>query len=268
MGIVFHRSISNNMVLPTVDECMEAFDECDTEETEFVPRLDLRKHLDSMADAKYPLVAELAAQIKALDVMIVERDDFEEMVEEWLPGAQTRDVEVDHHADVEVEVSVKVKAPKLLSQYISIDDMMEAFDACDEDETGFAPRLDLRIKLEEMANSGLPHLQALADLVRELDTMILERDDFEAMAGEWHGSADFSAHAEVKVKAPSIEVKVKAPEVHVEVKVKAPDFASSSLGFEVKVKAPAVHVEVKVKAPDFGSSSLGFDGGSSSLGFE
>merc|ERR1712166_45353 len=294
MGIVFHRSISNNMVLPTVDECMEAFDECDTEETEFVPRLDLRKHLDSMAEAKYPLVAELAAQIKALDVMIVERDDFEEMVEEWLPGAQTRDVEVDHHADVEVEVSVKVKAPMVsVSGSISIDDLMEAFDHCDEDETGFAPRLDLRIKLEEMANSGRPHLQALADLVRELDTMILERDDFEAMAGEWHGSADFSVHAEVKVKAPSIEVKgkapsievkVKAPEVHVEVKVKAPDFGSSSLGFEVKVKAPAmkvkapsieikvkapaVHVEVKVKAPDFGSSSLGFDGGSSSLGFE
>jgi len=294
MGIVFHRSISNNMVLPTVDECMEAFDECDTEETEFVPRLDLRKHLDSMADAKYPLVAELAAQIKALDVMIVERDDFEEMVEEWLPGAQTRDVEVDHHADVEVEVSVKIKAPMVsVSGSISIDDLMEAFDHCDEDETGFAPRLDLRIKLEEMANSGRPHLQALADLVRELDTMILERDDFEAMAGEWHGSADFSAHAEVKVKAPSIEikvkapsieikvkapsieVKVKAPEVHVEVKVKAPDFGSSSLGFEVKVKAPAVkvkapsieikvkapavHVEVKVKAPDFGSSSLGFE---------
>merc|ERR1712166_1723871 len=251
MGIVFHRSISNNMVLPTVDECMEAFDECDTEETEFVPRLDLRKHLDSMADAKYPLVAELAAQIKALDVMIVERDDFEEMVEEWLPGAQTRDVEVDHHADVEVEVSVKVKAPMVsVSGSISIDDLMEAFDHCDEDETGFAPRLDLRIKLEEMANSGRPHLQALADLVRELDTMILERDDFEAMAGEWHGSADFSVHAEVKVKAPSIEVKVKAPSI------------------EVKVKAPEVHVEVKVKAPDFGSSSLGFDGGSSSLGFE
>merc|ERR1712166_1547041 len=240
MGIVFHRSISNNMVLPTVDECMEAFDECDTEETEFVPRLDLRKHLDSMADAKYPLVAELAARIKALDVMIVERDDFEEMVEEWLPGAQTRDVEVDHHADVEVEVSVKIKAPMVsVSGSISIDDLMEAFDHCDEDETGFAPRLDLRIKLEEMANSGRPHLQALADLVRELDTMILERDDFEAMAGEWHGSADFSAHAEVKVKAPSIEIKVKAPSI-----------------------------EIKVKAPSFGSSSLGFDGGSSSLGFE
>merc|ERR1712166_1353681 len=256
MGIVFHRSISNNMVLPTVDECMEAFDECDTEETEFVPRLDLRKHLDSMADAKYPLVAELAAQIKALDVMIVERDDFEEMVEEWLPGAQTRDVEVDHHADVEVEVSVKVKAPMVsVSGSISIDDLMEAFDHCDEDETGFAPRLDLRIKLEEMANSGRPHLQALADLVRELDTMILERDDFEAMAGEWHGSADFSVHAEVKVKAPSIEVKVKAPEVHVEVKVKAPDFGSSSLGFdggssslgfEVEVKAPSVEIKAPV----------------------
>merc|ERR1712086_111757 len=141
MGNTLQRSIVSTgqsrsawgMVLPTVDEVMEAFDDCDTEETEFVPRLDLRKHLDSMADAKYPLVAELAALIKELDVMIVERDDFEEMVEEWLPGAQTRDVEVDHHADVEVEVSVKIKAPKLLSQYISIDDMMEAFDACDED---------------------------------------------------------------------------------------------------------------------------------------
>merc|ERR1712086_992389 len=144
-----------------------------------------------------------------------------------------------------------------------------------------------------MANSGLPHLQALADLVRELDTMMVKRDDFEAMAGEWHDSVDFAAHGEVKVKAPSIEVKVKAPsievkvkapEVHVEVKVKAPDFGSSSLGFdggssslgfevkvkapavkikapsiEVKVKAPVVHVEVKVKAPDFGSSSLGFE---------
>ena len=228
------------MVLPTVDECMEAFDEMDDEGTEFVPRLDLRKHLDSIADAKYPLVAELAALVKALDAMILERDDFEEMVEEWLAGAQTRDVAEDHHSDVEVEVSVKIKAPMVsVSGSISIDDLMEAFDACDEDETGFAPRLDLRIKLEEMANSGRPHLQALADLVRELDTMILERDDFEAMAGEWHGSADFSAHAEVKVKAPAIEVKVKAPAV-----------------------------EIKVKAPDFGSSSLGFDGGSSSLGFE
>lgn len=38
--------------------------------------------------------------------------------------------------------------------------------------------------------------------------MILARDGFEAMAGEWHGSANFSAHAEVK--APAVEIEVKA----------------------------------------------------------
>jgi len=245
------------MVLPTVDEVMEAFDEMDEEGTEFVPRLDLRKHLDTIAESKYPLVAELAAEVRALDAMILEREDFQEMVEEWLPGAQSRDVEVSVKVkapSVEVEVEVHVKSAGQISvgAAITMEDLLEAFDHCDEDETGFAPRLDLRIQLEKMANSGRPQLQVLADLVRELDAMILERDDFEAMASDWH--RDFSAHAEVKVKAPSIEVKVKAPSI--EVKVKAPDFGSSSLGFhvkvkapEVKVKAPAVEVEVKLKAP-------------------
>jgi len=69
------------------------------------------------------------------------------------------------------------KAVPKSNQETSEADLMEAFDSVDEDETGFAPRLDLRKKVDEFIPKD-PYVQVLSDTIRGLDVMILEKDDY------------------------------------------------------------------------------------------
>ena len=55
----------------------------------------------------------------------------------------------------------------------------------DEEETGFVPRLDLRLHLENNLLPNMPQIASLIELIKNLDTMILEKDDFEELIEEW-----------------------------------------------------------------------------------
>jgi len=59
------------------------FDELDEDETEMVPRLDLRERIDTFV-AQDPSIQNLSDSIRALDAMIVERDEYLEICEAWL----------------------------------------------------------------------------------------------------------------------------------------------------------------------------------------
>ena len=63
-----------------------AFDEVDPDGTEFAPRLDLRKAIEKHV-AECAQVQQLADHVRNLDCMVVEKDDYEEIVENWVDGA-------------------------------------------------------------------------------------------------------------------------------------------------------------------------------------
>ena len=69
-------------------------------------------------------------------------------------------------------------------QKLSLEFLLGVFDEVDEDETGFAPRLDLRTKVDTYIPRNAM-VQHLSDTIRALDVMILERDDFEEIVQEW-----------------------------------------------------------------------------------
>ena len=62
--------------------------------------------------------------------------------------------------------------------------MLGVFDKVDEDETGFAPRLDLRREVDKFIEAA-PRVQELSDMIRAMDVMILEREDFQDLVMEW-----------------------------------------------------------------------------------
>ena len=63
--------------------CKRLFDDLDEDETEMVPRLDLRTRIDNFL-AENAAIQGLSDTIRAMDAMIVERDEFLEICEEWL----------------------------------------------------------------------------------------------------------------------------------------------------------------------------------------
>ena len=64
---------------------LDAFDAVDPDETEFAPRLDLRKEIEKhVADCAQ--VQQLADHVKNLDCMVVEKDEYEDFVEMWVDG--------------------------------------------------------------------------------------------------------------------------------------------------------------------------------------
>jgi len=64
------------------EDLMKAFDEIDEEGAGMAPRLDLRQNVDTFVPA-YPEAQELSDTVRGLDAMIVERDEYEELVDEW-----------------------------------------------------------------------------------------------------------------------------------------------------------------------------------------
>ena len=54
----------------------------DEEATGFCPRLDLRKKIESYV-AQDPHAQKLVDRIRGIDAMIVEEDEFFELVDEW-----------------------------------------------------------------------------------------------------------------------------------------------------------------------------------------
>jgi len=156
----------------SLDDLLKVFDEVDEDETGFAPRLDLRTRVDDYIP-RNARVQELSDTIRALDVMILERDDYIEIVEEWLRGGKQS----------EAPASEPEAAPAATEAF-GLEFLLAVFDEVDEDETGFAPRLDLRTKVDEYIPRNAK-IQHLSDTIRALDVMILERDDFEEIVETW-----------------------------------------------------------------------------------
>jgi len=93
----------------------------------------------------------------------------------------------------------EVKAPSLMDSIahaveevvheapeLTLEFFLNMFDDVDDDGTGFAPRLDLRKRVVQLWDP-MGRVQLLADTLKELDTMILEREDFEDIVNHWLG---------------------------------------------------------------------------------
>jgi len=135
------------------EDLLAVFDHADADCTGFAPVARLIEELASRH------CAGLIEMLEKLDTMILEREDFEALCGKWrgtLGGTEYSD-----------------------------EDLLIEFDKVDEEETGFVPRLDLRLHLENNLLPNMPQIASLIELIKNLDTMILEKDDFEELIEEW-----------------------------------------------------------------------------------
>jgi len=65
------------------ENLMKAFDDVDEDEAGIAPRLDLRKQVDTFVP-RCADVQNLSDDVRALDAMIIEREEYEEVVDAWL----------------------------------------------------------------------------------------------------------------------------------------------------------------------------------------
>jgi len=66
-----------------LQDLMQAFDNLDEDGAELAPRLDLRKQVDGFVPGCAD-VQELSDSVRGLDAMIVEREEYEELVNRWI----------------------------------------------------------------------------------------------------------------------------------------------------------------------------------------
>jgi len=85
LGIPRVEGEVDKAVIPTDLEAdlMEAFNQIDTEGADMVPRLDLREQIDTFIPT-CSAVQQLSDTIRGLDAMIVEREEYEDIVSGWL----------------------------------------------------------------------------------------------------------------------------------------------------------------------------------------
>lgn len=62
--------------------------------------------------------------------------------------------------------------------------LLKIFDAVDQHETGFATRLDLKQRIDDLVGED-SFLQRLSDTIGEMEAMIMERDEFEDIVEHW-----------------------------------------------------------------------------------
>ena len=135
------------------EDLLAVFDHVDDDCTGFAP---VARLIEALASRH---CAGLIAMLEKLDTMILEREDFEALCGKWrgtLGGTEYTD-----------------------------EDLLIEFDKMDEEETGFVPRLDLRLHLENNLLPNMPQIAGLVERIKNLDAMILEKDDFEEILEEW-----------------------------------------------------------------------------------
>jgi len=65
-----------------------------------------------------------------------------------------------------------------------LEDLLQVFDSVDEDETGFAPRRDLKAAVDELICKDST-VQILSEVLGALHQMIMEREEFEDHITDW-----------------------------------------------------------------------------------
>jgi len=133
-----------------------------------------------------------AAQRKQLEILETRKRDYaksmnaiSQVTEEKRPAQANTTVIVTAKVEVDAAVESKLNADKmhdLRRAHRKL--MMDAFVAVDPDDTEFAPRLDLRQQIETHV-ADCAQVQQLANHVRHLDCMVVEKDDFEDIVQEW-----------------------------------------------------------------------------------
>jgi len=143
------------------DPLLVLFDELDEDACGFVPKTELAAKLAAKALTDWSL-AGLVASVGAVDAAIINREDFEELLQAQSGGA--------------APAAATTAALEASTDALDFDGYMAIFDEVDTDGVGFAQRLDLRNKIESHEGTAV----IVADL-QALNTVILERSDFEEM---------------------------------------------------------------------------------------
>ena len=119
-------------------------------------------------------VTERGYEIRAQDAEVVERSS------EVSPRSmKERDLEI-----LEQRKLSRFAKQEVEHSTLSLDSLLQIFDKIDEDGTEFVPRLDLRLKIDSCIERD-PRARALSEIIKALDCMILERDDFIEMVNNW-----------------------------------------------------------------------------------
>jgi hypothetical protein len=158
----------------SAEDLLAEFDHVDKDCTGFAPRDELITHLVTSCLPQSPSCAGLIDLLKGLgDVMILEREDFGELI-----GKLSSKPDPAH---------TKPAPPSPLGDLIqfSDEDLCNEFDKVDEDDTGFAARLDLHLHFQKHILPSAPSVHGLIELIKSQDTLIVEKDQFEELLETW-----------------------------------------------------------------------------------
>lgn len=132
---------------------------------------------------KMQLEAELehlhsqVAQMDKLQQRVVELEEHNKELEAILAAH-------DKSVPAEPSAAAPVKADSLSDDTLTQDFFLALYDELDGEETGFCPRLDLRNALVKLGERN-SKVTELANIIHELDMMIMDRDQFEGIVEAW-----------------------------------------------------------------------------------
>lgn len=183
----------SNENVESLDFMLKAFDQVDTEQTGFAPRLDVRREIDKYI-SKHPSVRSLSNKIKKMNELVIDKDDYAELVEAWLkdpsmspsspepppsrPKIAVPTLNLDRNTDKRESSATKKEEVE------SLEFMLAIFDEADEDATGFVPRLEIRKRVDTYV-AVHPKVKDLSAQIRAMADLVVERDDFQELVKEW-----------------------------------------------------------------------------------
>jgi len=164
---------------------MEAFDYIDGEGDGMCPREALRDQVSPLF-VKCGAVGGLSGTLSSMNEMIIDRQSFDDIVEEWIEGPKPQ-------GKGPPGKGPPGKGPPPAAELAQRpkpdmrEDLIKAFDDLDEEGAEMAPRLDLRKSVDSYIAICAP-VQELSDTVRNLDAMIVEREEYVELVDAWLGA--------------------------------------------------------------------------------
>jgi len=158
----------------TQAELMEIFDVTDSEldGTGFVPRSELEQRF-----TEWGSLATLRSALREGDTIILERDQFADIVRAWLnPDEETGQGPAAQSA-----------GGKYFKDAPSVAALLAIFDTLDEESSGFAPRMDLADNLQGEVDNGEEILSDLCIQVKALPNFVVDKEDFQGLLDAWAG---------------------------------------------------------------------------------
>lgn len=197
---------------------MEAYTTADPDNNEFVPKNALIAEVKKCV-AGHPEVEQLLHLLTGVTSVVLDRDEFDELVIDWLkgklgakPGTATPVVGSEGQPDITpaetgseggssttsadtgskegssttpmmIETVTMTSDNNTEDGSSAVDVMLEAFGVCDEADTGFVPRNMLVGAIRDLVSKYPEAEEVLARLGAHTD-LVLEYDDFEALVRE------------------------------------------------------------------------------------